>query len=201
MADQKEPKKETVRITLPPRPAGQPPAPGTSGRETVRINLPPRPPGSETAPLPPGSPVAPPARPPLPPAPSRPVAPPPPAFRQPPAPPSSASSSAPAAPPPPARVAPPVSATSVASAAGPKKETARISLMPDPAAAPVHAVEMAKTQPLVTAPAAVTYAAPINVGGTPVVESARADLPTSFCWALLLVSAAILTIQIWNYLH
>src|SRR3954447_16525025 len=81
MADQNEPKKETVRITLPPRPAGQPPAPST-GRDTVRINMPARPPSSGTALRPPVGSGASGVRPPtaqtlVPPAPSKPVAPPP----------------------------------------------------------------------------------------------------------------------------
>ncbi len=39
MADSTEPKKETVRITLPP-PAAKPPRASNESRETVRINLP-----------------------------------------------------------------------------------------------------------------------------------------------------------------
>jgi hypothetical protein len=46
MADLTEPKKETVRITLPPQPEVQAP----KGRDTVRINLPSRPPTNGPAP-------------------------------------------------------------------------------------------------------------------------------------------------------
>ena len=38
MAEMNEPKKETVRITLPPRPTGRPTVPVE--KDTVRINLP-----------------------------------------------------------------------------------------------------------------------------------------------------------------
>jgi hypothetical protein len=42
MSEPNEPKKETVRITLPPRAPAKP----AEARETVRINLPPRPPSN-----------------------------------------------------------------------------------------------------------------------------------------------------------
>ncbi len=209
MADQKEPKKETVRITLPPRPAGQPPAPGATGRDTVRINLPVRPPANGTVPRPPITGGIPPARPPLaqtplPPAPSKAI-PPPPGFRKPPAPPSSAVSStapglAPLMPQPAGPPAPAASALGMASAAGPKKETARIALLPDPPARPAPAVEMKKTQPLINLPEPGKQTAPIAVNVAPSdMETFIEELPMSLCWALLAVSAAILTIQIWNY--
>jgi hypothetical protein len=93
-------------------------------------------------------------------------------------------------------------ATSPASAAGPKKETARISVLPEPAARPRSTVEMKKTQPLIAAPEPIAATAPvlINVAPTTPVPTFIADLPMSFCWALLVTSAAILLIQIWNYL-
>jgi hypothetical protein len=55
MADLNEPKKETVRITLPPRPSKTPGVGGDS-RETVRIKLPARPP-SISFPARPGAPI------------------------------------------------------------------------------------------------------------------------------------------------
>ena len=202
MADQKEPKKETVRITLPPRPAGQP-APATTGRDTVRINLPARPPANGVIPRPPVSAGAPAARPPqaqtpLPPPPARPVAAPP-TFRKPPVPPSSGSSAPPAGIPPLMPKPAPV-ATSVASSAGPRKETARISLLPDPAVRPAPVVEMKKTQPLITMPEPATQTAPIAINMAPTtVETFIDEIPMALSWALLAASIAILTIQIWNY--
>jgi len=57
-----EPKKETVRIVLPPRREGQPLA--STPRETAMINLPPKPvPASSDAPTPPSAPAVPPSMP------------------------------------------------------------------------------------------------------------------------------------------
>jgi hypothetical protein len=92
-------------------------------------------------------------------------------------------------------------ASNPASSAGPKKETARISVLPEPAARPRSTVEMKKTQPLITAPESVAPSAPVLVNVAPAaVETFTNDLPMSFCWTLLVTSAAILLIQIWNYL-
>ena len=200
MADPKEPKKETVRITLPPRPAGQPAPPGATGRDTVRINLPARPPANGTVLRPPPGAATPAARPPvaqapLPPAPAKAVAPPP-VFRKPPPPPPSASAATAAAPP-----LMPRTASGPANAAGPKKETARISILPAPPARPAPTVEMKKTQPLVSMPEPRTQTAPIAVNVEPVApeETFVDELPMPICWALLAASAVILTIQIWNY--
>ncbi len=192
MADQKEPKKETVRIALPPRPPGAPTTPRPPGSETVRINMPARPPAGPVA-------RPPTAHAPVPPAPSKAVAPPP-TFRPPPVAPGSAAAAParPAPPPPPA----PSASSGVASSAGPKKETARISLAPEPLARPAAAIQMKKTQPLVTMPEPSRQTAPIAVKVAPqeVEEETFIDsLPMSFCWAVLVASAAILTIQIWNY--
>jgi Wiskott-Aldrich syndrome protein len=190
MADAKEPKKETVRITLPPRPneggGGAAPAPK---RDTVRINLPARPPTiSAPAPLTPpsaGTARPPVAKPLVPPAPSKAVTPPP--F----IPPSAPKITSPAA----ARAIEPAP---IPAAAAPKKETARISVLPDPPK-PVPTVQMKKTQPLITMPEAKTGAAPINVA-TAVEPDEDVDLaPMSLCWAVLGASALILLIQIWNY--
>lgn len=208
MADQPEPKKETVRITLPPRPAGQPAPPSSTGRDTVRINMPARPPANGTVPRPPASTGVPSARPPVyqapvPPAPSKAI-PPPPSFRKPPTPPAGATSSPTAGTPPlmpkPA-VPPPRVAASSASVAGPRKETARIALLPDPPPRPRSSVEMKKTQPLIATPEPVAPSAPVlvNVAPATTAEPFLNDIPMSFCWALLATSAAILLIQIWNY--
>ena len=194
MADQKEPKKETVRITLPPRAAGQPPASTAGGRDTVRINLPARPPSPSLPLRPPTAGSAPVARPPqsqapLPPAPSRQVSAPP-TFRTPPAPPASGST-------PPPNI--PSSASSTASSAGPKKETARIAVLPDPP--PKSPVQMKKTQPLITMPEAAPRPAsvPVVVANTSDETVVADSIPMSLSWGLLAASAVTLIIQIWNY--
>jgi hypothetical protein len=214
MADPKEPKKETVRITLPPRPA----APSAAGaRDTVRINLPVRPPATSGAPAPlkaAGGPA--PARPPmvqtpLPPAPSKPVSPPPIFPPKTPAPsgagtPAGAAAPAPLMP----RTSPPVPPSApvagaaraplpVSSSPGPKKETARIALLPDPPARPASSVQMKKTQPLVTMPPAAAPGSELRVATTDTEETAVEPIPMSLCWGLLAVSAVILIVQIWNY--
>ena len=88
----------------------------------------------------------------------------------------------------------------------PKKETARITVLPDP---PVkRAVEMKKTQPLIDLPAAeapiskVTVASPPRpLAPQPQQQQMRIDdIPMPLCWGLLAVSAAVLILQIWNYL-
>ena len=88
----------------------------------------------------------------------------------------------------------------------PKKETARITVLPDPP--PKPAVQMKKTQPLIDLPAMEKPATAVNLAPAP--EPApqpqpkpqpRVDqIPMPLCWTLLGVSAAILIIQIWNYL-
>ncbi len=203
MADPKEPKKETVRIALPPRPPGAPTASRAPGSETVRINMPARPPanGAPRPPAPPsgGAPRPPMSKTPLPPAPAKAVAPPP-LFRPSAAapagsvPPSSPSAPRPAAPP---------GAAGLASAAGPKKETARISVAPAVPARPGPAIQMKKTQPLVTMPEPVRQTAPIAVNVAPVEEEEGfiEGIPMSLCWAALAISAIILIIQIWNYFN
>ncbi len=185
MADPNEPRKETVRIALPPQP---PAVPGVSkeSRETVRINLPPRPPSTpsvspgstEPGPLPPKAPLSPPPAP----VPPRPVASPaapvniPEAAKSPPSPPSTSSQS-------------------------PMKETARIPL-PDAPVKPTPTVQMKKTQPLITMPETVPQSASLTMARVAPSEPVRmADaIPKPLCWGVFIVSFAILIIQIWNYL-
>ncbi len=185
MADSNEPKKETVRITLPP-PAAKPPGASNESRETVRINLPARPPSTPSGPpvstaptpLPPNAP------PPLPwppaPAPERPVA----------------SPAAPVNIPALAKLPDSPPSPPFGTSLSPKKETARIAPRPDPTK-PAPTVQMKKTQPLITIPETVPQSAPLTVARDPVkiVDA----IPKPLCWAVLGVSAVILIIQIWNY--
>ncbi len=171
MADPNEPEKETARIDLLPEPVAKPPDPNTKSRETVRIQLPLRKP-SDKMPLstPIGSPPA-----------SGPTAQDlisPRVFQPPP------SSPVPA----PAPVSPALDSLS----SGPKKEIARIPLMPDPTSKPLPTVQMKKTQPLIAMPTTAPQSTSIAVA--PAEENAM-----PLCWALLGVSAIILIIQIWTY--
>jgi len=158
MADPNEPEKETVRIPLPPQPVAKP-GTDTRSRETVRIQLPPRQPSNKVPPSFPTEPSVP-----LEPS-AAPSPPPPPVF-------SPESPTKIPTPEPDPGAPPPVSAAPDLTSLGPKKETARIALMPEPPARPAPAVQMKKTQPLI-------------------------PMPT--CWTLLGVSAVILIIQIWTY--
>ncbi|SRR6266550_7098138 len=205
MAEANEPKKETVRITLPPR-RGDAAAPEDD--DTVRINIPSRPPTSEPPPTP--APLAPKAgnvpipRPPVAqnplPAPRTVLPPPPPAAATPPPLPPVAKTPLPR----------PSGTTAAASAPAPAprpipattpltKETARISVLPDPPK-PASA-RMSKTQPLITATATPVAppTAPVTIAPAapqPVLNA----IPMPLCWGLVLVSAAILIIEIWNYI-
>ena len=83
---------------------------------------------------------------------------------------------------------------------GPKKETARITVLPDPPVKPASAVQMKKTQPLVTMPEPVRAPAPVTVAPPePVEEVMFESIPMSLCWGLLAAAAITLIIQIWNY--
>src|SRR6266404_2873810 len=182
MADPTEPKKETVRIPVTPPPAAQPP----EAPDTARITLPTRPPTSAPPPAnPPGAetPRPPIAKPLIPPAPNKPVQAP--RFVPPPVP-LAAKSNVPV---PNAPAAPlPVTTPSV----GPKKETARVAVLPGPAAA-AASVQMKKTQPLIDRPPA---AAPAVTRVTVASQTAGIvdQLPTTLCWGLVGVSAVILII-------
>jgi len=195
-----EPKKETVRIALPPRP-DQSPAPSNGGRDTARIVLPSRTPVAPVRRLPPKIASLPPAEPA---AESPPIV-----LRRPPiAPLQSAASSILLQPLP----KPPGQQTSAETGAtitplaplasssvqpGPKKETARISILPKPISAPKPAVNMTKTQPLLIRPAPGMQPAPVIIAPKPV--DAFEAIPRSFCWGLFGIAALIFLIQILNY--
>jgi len=78
----------------------------------------------------------------------------------------------------------------------PKKETARITVLPDPPAK--RAVQMKKTQPLIDLPAIETPSTAVTV--TPQPQLQIDQIPMPLCWTLLAASATILILQIWNYL-
>jgi hypothetical protein len=208
-----EPKKETVRIALPPRPAITPVSQEGAKRDTARIVLPSR------------TPAIPPRRTPpvITPSPSvgngtaaeTPIV----ALRRPPVlPPRTATVSPvlqPLPKPPGTGILPDASeaeAESVTPASkpatfenhigapaerGPKKETARINILPRPAAAPRPAVNMTKTQPLIMHPTGTTV--PPVIVATSKTSDPFDSIPRSFCWGLLGISAIIFLIQIWNY--
>jgi hypothetical protein len=83
---------------------------------------------------------------------------------------------------------------------GSKKETTRITVLPDPPVKPV--VEMKKTQPLIDLPAPEAPVTKVMVAPTPqpAPKMRVYDVPMPLCWALLATSAAVLILQIWNYL-
>ena len=162
MAEPDQPKKETVRIQLPVPPPPNPPQQQTvKPRETVRIQLPVRETGSPPVPSSPQS------------APedisSTNFFPP----QKPPA--ASRPLSAPMRPPP------------IPSPSGPKRETVRIPLLPEPLRS-----AQKKTQPLIAMPEVVPQNLPIAVA--PVEKSSM-----MLYWMLLGVSALVLIIQIWTY--
>ena len=161
MAEPDQPKKETVRIELPRPPVTPPPAPSVKPRETVRIQLPVRETGS-------------------PPVPSSPQS----------APEDISSTNFFPSPKPPAATRPlsaSVRPPSIPPSLGPKKETVRIPLMPEPLRS-----AQKKTQPLMAMPDVVPQNPPIAVA--PVEKSSML-----MYWMLLAMSALILIIQIWTY--
>jgi hypothetical protein len=161
MAEPDQPKKETVRIELPHPPVTPPPAPSVKPRETVRIQLPVRETGNAPVSSSPQS------------APKDisstnffPPPKPPAASR-----PLSASVSPPPIPPP----------------SGPKKETVRIPVTPEPLRS-----SQKKTQPLIAMPNVVSQ--------NPLIAVAPVEKrPMLLYWMLLAMSALILIIQIWTY--
>jgi hypothetical protein len=88
--------------------------------------------------------------------------------------------------------------------AGPKKETARISIVPD-RPAPSAPAKMAKTQPLVMAPEAKAPSAPVTVAPSLPAVPRAADptgidaIPRPLVWTVFGISAVTFLIQIWNY--
>jgi len=201
-----EPKKETVRIALPPRPEQAASAPSVTKRDTARIVLPSRTPVAPIRRLPPTItslpssepsaeaptilPRRPPVTPPLSPASS-------PLLQPLPKPPGAETNAEPGAA---IRPVPPVREENGAASSvnrGPKKETARISVLPRPTPTAAPAINMTKTQPLLIHPAGATPVAPVVITSKPL---APVDvIPRSLAWGLLAISATIFLIQIWNY--
>jgi hypothetical protein len=161
MAEPDQPKKETVRIELPLPPATRPSEPTVKPRETVRIQLPVRETGGPTVPH------------------SQQSAP------------EDISSTNFLPPPPPPTASRPLSASvrppPASPPSGPKRETVRIPLMPEPLRS-----AQKKTQPLIAMPQATPQNPPIAVA--PAEKSSML-----LYWMLFGVSALILIIQIWTY--
>jgi hypothetical protein len=103
----------------------------------------------------------------------------------------------PVAPDPAPRVSAPAPGNFAGISPGPKKETARIAVLPKPAVVPKPAVNMTKTQPLIMRPTPVVQTAPVIV--TSRAPDPFDSIPRSLCWILLGLSALIFFIQIWNY--
>jgi len=159
MAEPDQPKKETVRIQLPDPPVTKPSEP-VKPHETVRIQLPVRETGSRPVPSPLQSATG-----------------------------NISSTNFFPSPKPPA-VSRPLSASvppPISSPSGPKKETVRIPLTPEPSR-----LSQKKTQPLIAMPNVVSQNPPIAVA--PVEKSSMLVY-----WVLLATSALILIIQIWTY--
>ena len=160
MAGPDQPKKETVRIQLPDPPVTKP-SELVKPHETVRIQLPVRETGSRPVPSPLQSATG-----------------------------NISSTNFFPSPKPPA-VSRPLSASvpppPISSPSGPKKETVRIPLTPEPSR-----LSQKKTQPLIAMPNVVSQNPPIAVA--PVEKSSLLVY-----WVLLATSALILIIQIWTY--
>src|SRR5256885_7339414 len=89
--------------------------------------------------------------------------------------------------------------------ASPKKETARITVLPDPPAKP--AVQMKKTQPLIDLPPIEKPVTSVTVAPLPPSAAVKPaekaqfaidEMPLTLCWALVAISAMVLILQIWN---
>jgi len=161
MAEPDQPKKETVRIHLPHPPLTNPSEPSLKPHETVRIQLPVRETGTSPVPSPP------------------------------PSAPENTSSTNFLPPPKPPAASRPLSASErpppIPTPSGPKKETVRIPMTPEPLRS-----SQKKTQPLIAMPNVVSQNPPIAVA--PVEKSSM-----RLYWMLLAMSALILIIQIWTY--
>ena len=196
MANATEPKKETVCIAVPPAPVANPVPPNDARHDTelaaaataARSNVnPPNLPGLAQAPKPP-LPPRPPAIEPIASATQSPQAmsfkPPPPNLQKPVE--AATASRFPATQPTPALASP-----------GPKKETARIEVAPEPKSTAPKA-KMSKTQPLIITPAPSAKDSPVLIA--PENSGAVLDsIPMSLCWALLAVSIITFIIQLWTY--
>ena len=161
MAEPDQPKKETVRIELPHPPVTPPPAPSVKPRETVRIQLPVRETGNAPVSSSPQS-----------------------------APEDISSTNFFPPPKPPAATRPlsdSVRPSPIPPSLGPKKETVRIPLTPEPLRS-----AQKKTQPLMAMPNVIPENPPIAVA--PVEKSSML-----MYWMLFAMSALILIIQIWTY--
>lgn len=161
MAEPDQPKKETVRIELPHPPVTPPPAPSVKPRETVRIQLPVRETGNAPVSSSPQS------------APED----------------ISSTNFLPPAKPPAATrpLSDSVRLSPIPPSLGPKKETVRIPLTPEPLRS-----AQKKTQPLMAMPNVIPENPPIAVA--PVEKSSML-----MYWMLFAMSALILIIQIWTY--
>ena len=160
MAAPDQPKKETVGIQLPVPPPPNMPQQTVKPRETVRIQLPVRETGNSPVPSSPQSA------------------------------PEDVSSTTFFPPPKPTDVSRPLSGSvppPIPPFLGPKKETVRIPLVPEPLRS-----AQKKTQPLIAMPNVVPQNPPIAVA--PVEKSSML-----LYWMLLGISALILIIQIWTY--
>ena len=169
-----EPKKETVRIALPPRPDNASSSASAAKHDTVRIVLPSRTPIAPPRRLPPKiaslpsaeaateSPAIFPRRPPIAPPPAVAASPLLHPMPKPPGPETSAEPRAAITPFPPVPERRPAGSTP----SGPQKETARITIVPRPTAKPLDPFDA---------------------------------VPRSFCWGLFGIAALIFLIQIWNY--
>jgi len=161
MAEPDQPKKETVGIPLPVPPPPNTPQQTVKPRETVRIQLPVRETGN------------------------------PPVYSSPQSASEDVSSTNFFPPPEPPAASPPFSASvappPILPSLGPKKETVRIPVVPDPLRS-----AQKKTQPLIAMPNVVPQNPPIAVA--PVEKSSML-----LYWMLLGISALILIIQIWTY--
>src|SRR3954469_52084 len=172
-----EPKKETVRIALPPRPEQAGSAPSIAKRDTARIVLPSRTPVTPIRRLPPKitSLPAPESATETPKVFPRPLITPPvspassPLLQPLPKPPGIETK---ADPNPAIRPVPPVREENGIAAPlmhrGPKKETARISVLPRPTPAAAPAINMTKTQPLLVHPVGTVPTAPVVITSKPV---------------------------------
>ena len=80
---------------------------------------------------------------------------------------------------------------------GPKKETARISILPRPAPMIAPAINATKTQPSLVLSAGRVQPAPVVITSRPITPIDA--IPRPLCWVVFGISAAIFLILIWNY--